>query len=462
MGRADHTTQIVARLPRSERRLVATWNGGHLSTDLPRSGRVVIGRSYEANIVIDDASVSRKHVTLVLDEPLSLEDHGSANGTVMDGVRLAAGACVPLRPGALIELGTVRVVILGLSIEEREADATAAATLDASMLEVTELIEIASRSKLSLLLLGETGVGKEVLAARVHARSPRAAGPFIKVNCAALVDSLFEAELFGYERGAFTGAVQSKPGLLEEASGGTLLLDEVGELPALTQAKLLRVLESGEVTRVGALKPRQVDVRFVSATNRDLKSLVRDGRFREDLFYRIDGLSIDIPPLRDRPSELLPLARAFLQEAAASDARAAPEISPEVEATLRAHSWPGNVRELRNVMNRSLLFCTGPVLRMDHLRVELLGGAPTPSAPPPAPASSAPIADKRTRVIKALEQALWNQSRAAELLGVSARTLYTWTNELGIARSRPRVGEANEIGARENGQSGEKTSKDRT
>jgi two-component system response regulator AtoC len=436
MGPADHTTQIVARLARSERRLVATWNGGHLSTDLPQGGRVVIGRSSEANIIIDHASVSRRHATLVLDEPLSLEDHGSANGTVVDGIRLQPGATVSLRSGALIELGTVLVVLIGVPIERHEANATAESTLDSPMLKATELIEVASRSKLSLLLLGETGVGKEVLAARVHASSPRASGPFIKVNCAALVDSLFEAELFGYERGAFTGAVQSKPGLLEEATRGTLLLDEVGELPALTQAKLLRVLESGEVTRVGALKPRQVDVRFVSATNRDLKSLVRDGKFREDLYYRLDGLSIDIPPLRERPSELLTLARGFLDEAAAGEGRAAPEISPEVEATLRSHSWPGNVRELRNVMNRSLLFCTGPVLGIEHLRIEMAAGDATPPPPPPPPASTAALVDKRARVVKALEQALWNQSRAAQLLGVSARTLYTWTNELGIARSR--------------------------
>ena len=295
MRRTDHTTQLVARLTRSDRRLVAMWSGGSHSVDLPASGAVVIGRSSEANVVIDDVSVSRRHATLVLlEDALQLEDHGSANGTTVDGVRLAAGASVSLRAGALIELGTVLVVIIGGPNEGRESAAGAPEALDSPMAEVTELIEVASRSRLSLLLLGETGVGKEVLAARVHARSPRASKAFIKVNCAALVDSLFEAELFGYERGAFTGAVQAKPGLLEEASGGTLLLDEVGELPPITQAKLLRVLESGEVTRVGALKPRRVDVRFVSATNRDLKLLVREGQFREDLYYRIDGLSIVI------------------------------------------------------------------------------------------------------------------------------------------------------------------------
>ena len=185
------------------------------------------------------------------------------------------------------------------------------------------------------------------------------------------MESLLEAELFGHERGAFTGATQAKAGLLETASGGTLFLDEVGELPLTTQAKLLRVLESGEVTRVGAVRPRNVDVRFVAATHRDLRLLVANGQFREDLFFRLDGIAIRIPPLRERIAEIVPLAERFIVEAGAAAGDAAPSLGPDAAARLRAHSWPGNVRELRNVIMRSVLFCRESVLGAGALR---LGG----------------------------------------------------------------------------------------
>jgi two-component system, NtrC family, response regulator AtoC len=272
----------------------------------------------------------------------------------------------------------------------------------------------------------------------VHARSPRASKPFLKLNCAALVENLLESELFGHERGAFTGATNAKAGLAEAAHEGTLFLDEVGELPLNLQAKLLRLLESGEITRVGGLKATAVDVRFVCATNKSLSTMVDEGRFRSDLYFRLDGMTIHVPPLRERKTEIPSLARRFLEEAATANGRAAPALSPEATERLLAHDWPGNVRELKNVIARSILFCKEGTLRATDLRIESGVASSSSGAPSSKPMLSAPSAtdDKRKRVLDALEKARWNQTRAAELLGVTRRTLYNWLDELGIPRAR--------------------------
>jgi len=425
----------------SPSQLVVMWKGGHSVHVLPATGTMVLGRAADADIPIDDASMSRRHATLHLGSPIRIEDHGGPNGVVIAGKKLVQGVPTPIPAGALVHLGAVLISLV-------EHQATAAApkassdlvVCDPVMQRVHQVLEVAGRSKMSLLLLGETGVGKEILAARVHAASPRADKPFLKVNCAALVESLLEAELFGYERGAFTGAVQAKAGLLEAASGGTLFLDEVGEMPLSTQAKLLRVLECGEVVRVGALKPRSVDVRFVSATNRDLREQVALGRFREDLFFRLDGVSVKIPPLRERRSEIVPIATWLLTQAAAAEGRSAPKLSEAAAARLTAHPWPGNVRELRNVMQRSLLFCSGDVLDATELHFDSMGyeaprEAPAPDAPSPN-TPEGPNDEKRRRVLETLEACGGNQTRAAEILGVSRRTLQTWLIELDIRRPR--------------------------
>ena len=452
MAHQNAPTETLDVLESSGRQLVATWHGGQVLQALPRSGRIVLGRGDEADIRIDHVAVSRKHATLLLDPPIRIEDHGSANGTKVAGTRIPAGVPSPVPRGALIQLGDVFVVISEDAAKAPPEGADSIVVCDPVMQRVFQIVAVAAQSKLSVLLLGETGVGKEVLAGRIHAQSPRVAKPFLKVNCAALVEALLEAELFGYERGAFTGAVQAKVGLLEAADGGTLFLDEVGELPLPTQAKLLRVLESGEVTRVGGLKPRIVDVRFVSATNRDLRDQVAAGRFREDLFFRLDGISIAIPSLRERPSEIVPLATSLLERAAADSGRSAPRISASAEQSLLAHAWPGNVRELRNVMQRSLLFCAGDVLEPSDLYFESMGLKASPSRPPPAPSGNAPSPSgatgarppevddareaKRRRVIQTLEQCVGNQTRAAEQLGITRRTLQHWLIELDIPRPR--------------------------
>jgi two-component system response regulator AtoC len=445
----DQKTELVSVVSATGRRLVANVDGNLMMFDLPQVGTVVLGRSSEADLVVDHPSISRKHASLECGDVIRVEDLGSANGTVVAGRKLSPGDNAPLVPGIVLELGSVLFTVREPSEQQVAKPASNMVVASPAMKEVLETVRVAASSRLSVLLLGETGVGKEVLARKIHELSNRAKGPLVRVNCAAFVESLLEAELFGYERGAFTGATNAKPGLLEAASGGTMFLDEIGELALATQAKLLRVLESGEVTRVGALKPRSVDVRFVAATHRDLRQLVAEGRFREDLFFRLDGVSIRIPSLRERTEEILPLAESFVSAFAEAEGRPAPHISGEAAQRLRAHGWSGNVRELRNVMQRTVLFGKGPEITLADLRLDPMGSAaPSRGAgvsvapvagsnvPPPARELSPERAERRQKVLDALEKTVWNQTRAAEILGISRRTLQTWMIDLDIPRPR--------------------------
>jgi transcriptional regulator with PAS, ATPase and Fis domain len=296
------------------------------------------------------------------------------------------------------------------------------------------------------------------MARAIHARSPRARGAFLGVNCAAFSEQLLEGELFGYERGAFTGAVEARPGLFEAADGGTVFLDEVGELPLPTQAKLLRVLEDRTVMRLGARKPRTIDVRFVAATNRDLDSAVRAGSFRQDLFYRLDGISLTIPPLRERPTELEPLVRGFLALACRQLERRTLAVSDETMRALSAHTWPGNVRELKNAIDRAVVLCQDDVILPSHLPAAVLArGA---SARPPQHGSAEPFAVtappaaevdperfaaqvsalERARIVDALNRSGGNQTQAAKLLGMARRTLISRLEELKLPRPRKPIG----------------------
>jgi len=301
---------------------------------------------------------------------------------------------------------------------------------------------------INVLILGETGVGKEVLADWVHRRSPRARGPLVCINCAALSDSLLESELFGHEKGAFTGAAQAKPGLLEAAAGGTVFLDEIGEMPAGLQTKLLRALENREVTRVGGLSPRVIDVRFMAATNRDLEAEVANKTFRSDLYFRLNGISLTIPPLRERLDEIGPLARHFLVAASASARRRPPRLSGDALAVLRAYSWPGNIRELRNVIERALVLCEDGEITTEHLPIEKMRAARLTSTVPVASAGavSAPVASgpqsalaavERRRILDVMAEVGGNQTRAAKALGISRGTLIERLKRYGIKRPQP-------------------------
>jgi two-component system, NtrC family, response regulator AtoC len=616
--------------------LVIREDGTSDTHPLPSSGTVIIGRSRDCDLRIDDPSMSRRHAALHLGPPLAVEDLGSANGTRVRDARMDPPSSqtertgrfqdrkleprrrVELSPGDVILLGSamafvqhgapaarprriwphgyfegclekecarsersgasfavVRLRIEGVIpssvVEESLAASTrsvdilalygpneyelllvdaAPAKIDDVTRRIVERLEshgakvrlgvarhpddardpeslvakagaraqgleameglppsvvvedpamqrlyrMAQRiadSSISVLLLGETGVGKEVLAEAIHNLSPRANKPFLRLNCAAFAEQLLESELFGFERGSFTGATQAKPGLFETADGGTVFLDEVGEIPLSTQAKLLRVLEERKVMRVGALRPRSIDVRFIAATNRDLEGEVERQTFREDLYFRLNGISLLIPPLRERPSEILPLARAFLADFGRLRPRAVlPEISPEAVALLLRYSFPGNIRELRNVMERALLLSADGEIRPDHLPVEKMGATvsarslrtplpPPPSLPPrpkpaPHPAESWPtvvppppdppeterlsrldldevldlstdelrqkIEDvDRERVRAALAQCAGNQTQAAKLLGISRRTLVSRLEAYNLPRPRKKI-----------------------
>jgi two-component system NtrC family response regulator len=321
--------------------------------------------------------------------------------------------------------------------------------LDAAMRDIYRQLEQVAHSQLNVLVLGETGSGKEVLARSLHDLSPRRAGPFLPLNCAALNEQLLEAELFGHEKGAFTGATQARPGLFEAAHGGTVFLDEVGELPLSIQTKLLRVLEDRKILRVGSRAAREVDVRFVAATNRNLKQAIAERSFREDLFYRLNGMSFTLPPLRARRSEIRPLCHVFATRACIEHSRPPGIVlSESALSRLESYSWPGNVRELKNVIERAVVLCEGSQLGPEHLPPEIATprseAAPAPFAPNPASVDPAArlrreMADlERERVVKALEESGGNQSLAAERLGMSRRSLVYRLSAFGLTRSRKR------------------------
>jgi two-component system response regulator AtoC len=321
--------------------------------------------------------------------------------------------------------------------------------LDPEMQRVRDMIELVAPTSLAILILGDTGAGKEVAAEWVHRASARPAAAFLKTNCAGLAESVIESELFGHEKGAFTGAVSARQGLFEAADGGTLFLDEVAELTPRTQAKLLRVLECGEIVRVGATTPRRVNVRFIAATHRDLERMVATGQFRQDLFFRLNGLTVRLPPLRERPSEILPLARLFVERTTAKLGRIPLPLSDGAIDALLRHKWPGNVRELKHVIERAVVMCRSTMLSAEHLGL----------TPPRCPIEVEPLrpendgGDSRVarsdirnqvrvfekeRILAVLAQTRGNQTMAARLLGVSRRTL---TNKLNLYRiERPRKG----------------------
>jgi transcriptional regulator with GAF, ATPase, and Fis domain len=383
------------------------------------------------------------------------------------GDQIAAEVVVACYPGdgrtaeALIAATATRV-------EPVVAEGEASVVRTGALARLEPLLARVAAGNISVLVLGETGVGKEVVARMVHERSPRALRPLICLNCASLSESLLESELFGHERGAFTGAVGAKVGLLESASGGTAFLDEIGEMPLALQAKLLRVIEQREILRVGAVTPRPIDVRFVAATNRNLEDEIARERFRLDLYYRLNGFTIVVPPLRERTGEIEPLARHFIRLACKAGGRTALEISPEALSILLAYDWPGNIRELKNVIDRAILLSSGYAILPQHLPLEKMGRViaaqeerPPPSVrilrraatadeleatvsrvgdptlPPPATTPKLPGEDdERTRIVTALERNLWNQTATAKQLGIARQTLVTRMESYNLPRPR--------------------------
>lgn len=299
--------------------------------------------------------------------------------------------------------------------------------------EVYDLTLKVASSDANILVLGESGTGKELIASALHHNSPRCNHPFVSLNCAALSDSLLESQLFGHLRGAFTGAITNQKGMLEEADGGTLFLDEIGDVSPAVQAKLLRVIQERDFIPVGSTRAKKIDVRFVAATNKDLKREVSEGRFREDLFYRLNVISINLPPLRDRPEDIEPLARHFLRRFAARMSKDIRDIAPEGLEALQSYGWPGNVRELENVMERAVILTGGRAITADV--IPLQGGRSTAQ---PLPVTSpkpvmVPLEEMERHHIEAvLKGNHYNKSRTAEILAISRRTLDRRIAEFGL------------------------------
>ncbi|RNC66015.1 MAG: sigma-54-dependent Fis family transcriptional regulator [Desulfuromonadales bacterium] len=286
--------------------------------------------------------------------------------------------------------------------------------------EVYELTIQVARSDANILVLGESGTGKELIAGSVHYNSPRRGKRFLSINCAALSDTLLESQLFGHMRGAFTGAITSQKGLLEEADGGTLFLDEIGDVSASVQAKLLRVIQEREFIPVGATKSKSVDIRFVAATNKDLDKEVKEGRFREDLYYRLNVITIDLPPLRERAEDIEPLAEHFLGKYARRIRKEIRGFAPEALKLMKSYHWPGNVRELENVMERAVILARGDLVTPDVLPIRPREIA---VAPPRDNRLISLDVIEREHIERVLRQTGFHKSRTAEILGISRKTL---------------------------------------
>jgi len=441
-------------------RLRIALSSNHAGTQVMRllspGTPLIVGRAPVAGLRIDDPTLSREHARFLLSgSRVLVEDLGSKNGTFFAGGRVTR---VELTIGDEIVLGSVALQVqalgaqgdsLGLIREEvirhhLEEGPEGALIAGQAMRPVLETVASVATSRIPIILHGETGTGKEVLAQLIHESGPRKGRRIVRVNCGAIPKDLVANTLFGHERGAFTGALQQQKGVFEEADGGTVFLDEIGELPPAAQASLLRVLEVGAFSRVGSNRELQVDVRIVAATHRDLEAMAEEGTFRSDLYYRLSGVVIELPPLRERQDEIEPLSRRFLHAANKANGRRAEGISPEALALLKAYSWPGNVRELRNVIERAVVVTQGALIGPEDLPARVRTGGRSPEARPgQASALETPEPEQAREKVhqfeaRMLQEALaasgWNRAEAARKLGIPVRTLSYRLKVLGVKK----------------------------
>ena len=423
---SEHDTGESGGHPRSY--LVVRRPDGTQVIDVDEGAEILVGRSSAATIQIDDPKVSREHARIIRrDGALQLVDLGSRNGTRVNG-KPARGLTLPLASGDTIGVGQTEILVAETAGQRDRRDPAAVESelpgvvvSDPGMAQVFDRARRVAPTETTVLLLGETGVGKEVVAEQIHRQSPRVSGPFVRLNCGSLPESILESELFGHERGAFTGADRRKPGYLETADGGTLFLDEVGELGQSMQTRLLRVLEDRRFMRVGGREEIASDLRVVAATNRELERDVKAGRFRQDLYFRLSAFIIRLPPLRDRPSEIELFAELFARQFARRMNRPRFRLSPDAMSALRAYDWPGNVRELRNAIEHAAVLADDGVVTAQRLPDSVRGSR---RAPVTGGGMRAEVADTERRAIEEAMQAEdGNQTRAARRLGISRRAL---------------------------------------
>ncbi|WP_437282954.1 sigma 54-interacting transcriptional regulator [Sorangium sp. So ce375] len=453
--------------------IVRAGDGAARVIDLADGDVASVGRAPESTVCVDDPRVSRNHARVARQgHTVALVDLGSRNGTSVNGA-VVRGAERALAGGDVVRVGPAEIVVAIAAPPPAEAPPGIASAdgldgegaplgagfivADEAMVKVFQVVQRLARAQTTVLVLGETGAGKEVVSEQIHRASPRAGGPFVRLSCAALPEALLESELFGHEKAAFTGADRRKIGYFEAAQGGTLLLDEIGELPLAMQAKLLRVLESRRVARIGGTQEIELDVRVVCATHRDLQAEVAAGRFRQDLFYRISTFVLRVPPLRERRAEIALLAHRFAQQVAGRMGEPSPRFAPAATQVLEAHAWPGNLRELRNAVEHAVVLAEGGVIEVEHLPASVVegaeGAAPPASAGAPPPSAGAPpgagepprSTDGGTMPArlaelekKSIEDALAaegnNQTRAAKRLGISRRALLYKLDKYDIRR----------------------------
>ncbi len=402
--------------------------------------------------VIDQLAASLRPMDLVAEDAgddylVILPELGRAEGTKAierlveqaRGTGTAALFSVALAPedGTTVEtlIGHLRTVIrIGRAPERSSVPVNEGGpvVIDTTMQRVYTLVDRIASSHMTVLVLGETGVGKELVAEALHRRSSRKDQPLIKLNCAALPETLLESELFGHERGAFTGADKRKIGFFEAAGGGTLFLDEVGEMPLALQAKLLRVLERKMITRVGGTAEVAVDARLVCATHRDLEGEVRLGRFRQDLLFRVGGFTLVVPPLRDRPAEIVPLAEHFISTSAREQGRSTPTLTAAARDAIASYAWPGNIRELKNAIERALILCSDGIDLIDLPEKLRDAGQRVRPVAPSADVRGQLAEVERAAIVAALEAEADNQTRAARRLGLSRRALIYKMEKYGL------------------------------
>ncbi len=390
-----------------------------------RAGRgadlVMVDGQFDVAALIDQ--MTTEHIVA----PVVAYGVGTDSRVAVRAIKAGAREFIPLPPDPDLIAAVLEAVA-----EERHA----LVVHDPAMVKVVRMAEQVAPSEASVLVTGESGTGKELIARHLHRKSRRADGPFIAVNCAAIPEALLESELFGHEKGAFTGAVARRVGKFEEANGGTLLLDEISEMDVRLQAKLLRAIQEREIDRIGGKQPVRINTRIVATTNRDLRAEVAAGRFRQDLFFRLDVINLALPPLRARPGDIAPLAHHFARKHADANQIAERPLSQEALAALQAHRWPGNARELDNTMHRAVLLATGAEIGADAVLLHPDGGAMSADE---AEAEAArgndepggagglvgrTVADvERDLIIDTLRHCLGNRTHAATILGISIRTL---------------------------------------